>query len=188
MNIPQIQIEQYPAKVALNFNRGDISLEQNKAEFSLEQPAAILNINISEPQLEIDNYPSRYDIGYKNYIDFTNEHTEKAQNKVLNYISRRAQQGDRLMDIHEEGHSIVDLAVEESSTEKVEVSWEYKRLPNIVVEEGRVDTNYQAREPQLNTNPNPPEININDSRVEVYIEQYPRLEINYTGELLDTKI
>ncbi|MFW5985574.1 MAG: DUF6470 family protein [Halanaerobiaceae bacterium] len=105
--------------------------EQIKEKSQIEIDSSIDKIEITkkDAELEIDNYPSRFDLGYKNFRDRGQEFTQESQQKALKGIQKYARQGDQLMDF--QNFNVADLAKAEMETELPEITLKYVRMPEI---------------------------------------------------------
>ena len=115
----------------------DFSFERVKTK--LQNRTEIKNhkgkINIKQDKLEIsvDNYPPRYDLGYKNIKDLRQQMVQTGKEQALKAIRETAETGDLLMDF--QNNYIATIAAEQAfNREDVEVQLQYIRSPEIDVE------------------------------------------------------
>jgi hypothetical protein len=107
--IPQLEIRQQSSKIALKSVNPSIEIKKKNVKSKMNCVSGKIEIKSKDAFIKIDNYPSRYDIGFKKTYDFTRDNYRKTQKKVLEIISQYSREGDRLMEYEKKG-AITELA------------------------------------------------------------------------------
>ena len=97
MRIPQIQIHTTDIKMDWNIQDPVQRIQQPKATQNIEQPAAILEINTTNPQMTVDMTQFWRDVGLKPTGETIRENAQKAREEMLQGISRRVGEGRQMM-------------------------------------------------------------------------------------------
>lgn len=72
-------------------------IQQPQATQTIEQPAAILEINTTNPQMQVDMSQFWRDVGLKPTKELISENAQKARQEMMQGISRRAGEGRQMM-------------------------------------------------------------------------------------------
>jgi len=185
MRIPQLLIRTIDAKIDLHTIPAQLEIRQRKADMFQRQPPGILEIESQNVQVLIDNYPTRYDLGFRNVIDLARDYAARGRQALLNAIGRYAEQGDRLRQFHVPGNTVARIAAENAKDEPREIGLKPVRGPEFTVIPPELSIRYTAREPELVVKPNPPEFTYTRGDVVIRMVQYPRVEIEWVGRELD---
>lgn len=87
-------------------------MEQPRAILSQQQPAAILEMSTTGPQMSIDTTETRADMNLKSFLKSTEEYAQLGKQGAMEGIGRRAEQGRELMDIANGRNVIKSQAIE----------------------------------------------------------------------------
>ncbi len=121
-------------KISSHFTKmsvDDFSLErQNRTE--IKNHKGKIGIKQDKLEISVDNYPPRYDLGYKNIKDLRQQMVQTGKEQALKAIRETAETGDLLMDF--QNNYIATIAAEQAfNREDVEVQLQYIRSPEINV-------------------------------------------------------
>jgi len=177
--IPQLQIRQEYARLGIDADAGTLDIKQPTAtfEFNTEQPK--LDITSEKGALFIDSSKAWDALGHGPFLETMNRIYTKATQVALQGIAKIVEDGNRLAAINQGGNAIAEIAKEkgadffefefmgDASVNNVSLHYQPGKL-NIQVKEGKVN---------LNTHPNRPEINYNRGKLDIYLMQYPKVEI-----------
>ena len=79
MNSPRLDITQIPGKIGINQKPPSTRISQPQADLEIKQQQGNLNIKKDSVEIKVDNYPSRYDLGYRNIEDMLKDIKNKGQ-------------------------------------------------------------------------------------------------------------
>ena len=183
--MPQITINQIFARIGMDIRKPEHSIKQTKPETTIEQGKGKQQINQENVKVNIDNYPARYDLGYRNYKDFMKDFAQEGQQTSLSQIKKYASQGDQLMRIENGGKPIISQAKQENKPSQKEIALRWKRGPKISVKENSLDISYSPQKVKSNLSRGKVNSNLNWGKVNTYLEQKADLEINVRGHNLN---
>lgn len=184
MRIPQIQLQQTYAKIGLRITRPVQEIEQPPAEISIKQEPAKMVIDRKPGILEIDQEQARYEVNLKTPSAFSEDYAEYGRNEALQAIAEIAEKGNRMASIKNKGDAIVEMATEK--TLKPPPDYNIAFIPSY----GSVKIDYSPTELQINWNIGGTEINIipknpihnyQPGKTEVYMSEWPELQIDVLG-------
>ena len=185
IKMPQVTINQRFSKIGMDIKKPDYQINQTKPETIIEQGKGNLQVKQKNIKVNVDNYPARYDLGYRNYKDFMKDFAQKGKQSMLSQIKKYANQGDQLMRIENGGKPIISQAKQENKPSKKEIALRWKRGPKISVRENSLDINYSPQKVKSNLSRGKVNSNLNWGKVSTYLEQKADLEINVRGNNLN---
>ena len=176
-------IERTPSRLEIHTQKAMLEQKRNPARMS---------IKTERPTVLIDQYEAFASSGLKNNYDREKEIAQRAYQQVLQTISSKAEDGDRLAAIESGGNPIADIAERDAWPEhEFGMDTMPKAGPSFEVT-GSIDIDWNVEETvnAVESNFIPGEININfqPSVVRLYMRQYASLEIRYIGENIDVAI
>lgn len=189
MPMLRIQMQSTFAQLGLNISKPIQEIKQPQAEMNLRQVPATLEIEQARTILQIDSSQARANIGMMTSTQFSESSAAYGQQKALEAIAEKSQEGDRMMRIYTKENVIASLGREKgmraleggytpppaSNDEGVDISVEAK--PVVI----NVTRNGMRMDPVIR----PPEISYTPGKVEPYMLQYNSLKIEVTGSRLD---
>ena len=180
MNFPTIQIRQTPAL---------LGIEQERANLNLRQPRATMEMNIEAPKIQqrqpmgdlhIDQSKAWAALGVGSHMNAMHTIYSSSRNEAMRGIARIAQEGDRMMQIHNKTDAVAEIAksrlqtnysnisiVGEASYDNVDVSFTARR-PELELIRGSVD---------LSVTPNLPQMSFQRGSINIYMIQYNSIQI-----------
>jgi len=189
MSVPSIQIRQYPAKLGIDADLGQYSIRQPKAKFEIRTEPPKVEIRQPQGELKIDQSKAWDALGLGGIMEAMNRIASQARNVALQGIARIVENGNKLAQIHlEHVNPIADIA-EQLRFEHFEFDYYGPASYD------NVDVFYTARKPefrpiegkvQIHTHPNKPEIDYMRGKLDIYMIQYPKVEI--TPPRIDVKL
>ena len=133
-----INNDPYGFKTPLSSLSGEI---QQKNQPNINQDISKIEINRDQVEININNYPSQYDVGYRNPKDFITEYSQKSLQTGLGAIGQKAQIGDILMEFQE--NDITDVVKLEQEIKQKEVGLSYRRSPEFEVNPGGLHIDFR---------------------------------------------
>lgn len=182
MQIPQIRLETLQGRIGLTINKPIQSIEQPQADLSIEQPPAELIINRQPSRLTIDQTLAWENLDLKSVFKRNEENAQLGYNTLMEYISKTVQEGDELMKIENGGQPLIDQ-VERAMVRETEyntgntpsqISVKVEYTP------AKVDIEWIRNKPNIQVQINKPVHEYTPGKVDVNMEQYPSLKIDYT--------
>jgi len=181
----QIGIRRIPEKLLIESQNATLHFRTKHAKVKLDNDL---------PRVIIDQYECFATAGLKNNRDLTKSISQKTYQQVLEYIGKTASDGNALAAIENGGNPIRDIAVRDSyDVHTFGIDFIPKARPKISVTGGVgiewEDTGNGARI-GIEGKYYPGFINIDyrPADIDIYVRQYPRVNIKYLGSKIDTKI
>jgi hypothetical protein len=181
LQIPRIQISQTSAMLGIDADLGEQSIQQPKADVEIKTVQPKLQINSEQGKLFVDSSRAWDALGRGPALETMSRIYSQAKDIALQGIAKIVQDGNRMAAIHTGENAIAELAREstndikfdefmymgEASVDNVDVRFEPGKL-DIQVESGRVE---------LNVQPNRPIVDYHRGKLDIYMQQYPKVEI-----------
>ncbi|GAA3412801.1 DUF6470 family protein [Paenibacillus hodogayensis] len=179
-SIPQIQIRQQYARIGIDADLGQYTMKQPRPTFELEQPKAKLTIRQPRGEMDIDQTKAWDALARTNILEVMNRIYSQAKDIALQGIAKIVEDGNRMAAIHKSSaDAFAELAGDvrvsfpemqyagEASYDNVDVFYT-ARKPEIEAEPGQV---------RLNSHPNWPEVEYNRGKLDIYMQQYGKVDI-----------
>ncbi len=179
MQIPTIQIRQSPGKIAIETTPAQLNLQQPGPTVDMKQIKPEQHFSTTPGNLEINQDKAWDALGFANNLEMMSRIYTKASDIALQGIARIVENGNRMAAIHLGGNPIADMAWEwrhsfpemdvqgPSSFDNVDLSYTPSKV-NIDTTPGRVELNVQV---------NRPVAEYQRGNVNIYVSQFPNLEI-----------
>ncbi|WP_201305401.1 DUF6470 family protein [Paenibacillus puerhi] len=179
VSFPHIQIRQTPALIGIDADLGTQDIRQPRATFEMTTERPQQEIRQPRGELEIDQTKAWDALGRGPVLESFNRIYSQAHQIAMQGIARIVENGNRLAQIHLKTNAIADNAeqirynfsefdiVGEASYDNVDIFYTARR-PEINVIDGKVN---------LQTHPNRPEYEYYRGKLDIYMQQYPKVEI-----------
>ncbi|GBF76283.1 hypothetical protein PA598K_04738 [Paenibacillus sp. 598K] len=179
MNIPQIHIQQTPARIGIEAERGAQQLEQPRATLQMKQVRPQLDIQRNEGRLEVNQERAWDALALGKNLETMKKIYSMASSMALKGLGRVVEQGNRMAAIHHGGNPIADSAMDwkrtfpefdfrgAASVDNVDIHFIPDQL-SFRVERGRID---------IQTEVNRPVHHYERGKLSIYMEQYNRVDI-----------
>lgn len=182
MNVPQIQLQTTRGQIALTTQKPVQQIEQPKAELDLQQPKAELKMQTTKSTLSIDSTEMRESLDLKSSMSRTREVAQYSAQTAMEGLARRAQEGSDLMKIENGGNPIAEHA--KRTGRQSYASLGIKFIPqadsvSINFTPGSVDIQGEPQKVINNTKTNKPIHNYIPGKVNVEMQQYPSMKIDW---------
>ena len=196
MQLPQIWIESQLAILGIQTKAAIQEIKQPHADIQIRQPKADIRIETSKGQLTIDQTQAWEDMKLYSPLRSIEVFAQNGKRGWLEGIARRAQEGNQLMKIENDGNTIADIAYQKVKPETLNytIGWIPSHFSvKTHYEPGDVDIQALPREPEINIIPQKPVISHTPGNVIYQMEQYPDLKIDFinlkhTGNGFETTI
>ena len=167
MRIPQIQISQGYAKIDLRIQKPKVEIEQKRADVSITQKPAQLKVERINGSIDVDTTEARANMDLKSVKRRIEEFADLARQDLLEGISSRGADGDRMASIQNKADSIGSLAMDKM----LETSETY-------APPDKLNIDWTINKPEITISPNKPTINHIWGNVETYVKQKNWLKID----------
>ena len=179
--MPQLHIKQQSGKIGLDIKKAETIIRQKKSNLDIKQKSGELTVKQDLVKINVDNYPPRFDLGYKNIKDELKDIKKEGQKTALKAISDYARTGDKLMDFKKT--SLAEISYNKAfkdDKKKVKLGW--KRGPKIEVSSPKLKMKYNPQFPIIRSQMNLPHINAEWGKVDIKLLQKPELDIEVIGQ------
>src|SRR5690625_3396033 len=184
MKVPQIRMESQLARIGMQQQFASLKIEQPKADINVEQQAAKLEISAPLGQLIIDQSQAWEETHLMSTPRLIEKQGQEAIQIAAEGTARRAEQGTQLMKIEQDIDLIVQHAQENGFRQQKTLSLKYMPSPFSVKIDyipADVDLEVTTESPTINTKPNKPIISYEQGILDIYMEQYESLDIDYVN-------
>lgn len=175
--------------------RGMIGINQTDALLSIRQPRADLEISSSPPQLnmhtehlriKIDQSQCFSEAGLKGVLELTGEFAKRGQQAALEAIGTIISEGNRMANIVNKADAIAEIAAERAVPPPAETNIVLMPTSRPKIEfEGGLSFDPEAGQVNIRAKANPPEINVQDGSLEIYLLQRPEFRMEFVGQNVD---
>ncbi|ASJ56098.1 hypothetical protein BP422_22655 [Brevibacillus formosus] len=186
MAIASLRMESAFARIGLNIQKPVQEIEQPKADLSLSQKPAIMEIKQEPGTMTIDSSRARYNSGIPSASEVSDDNAGFGKQKGFEAIARISEEGDQLRAIENRQDPIPQQAATNMGLPTTPVTTPL--LPdegvNVSYQKGNLDIKVQTRGYQNETRIQPPILKYTPGDVQVYMQQYNRLNI----EVVDRQV
>ncbi|MBD2868412.1 DUF6470 family protein [Paenibacillus arenilitoris] len=179
MQIPQIQIRMQHAKLSIDADLGKQHLEQPQAAIDMKQIRPEQHFTTKQGHLEINQDRAWDALALGGNLETMSKIYSMASDMALQGLARIVEQGNRMADIHLGGNPIADSALEWQRTFP---EFDFRGYAS----SGNVDLSYTPAEVAIDTTPGRVELNVQVNqpvhqyergKLDIYMSQYPKVEI-----------
>lgn len=188
MRIPQIQIRTTDIKMDWNIQDPVQRIQQPKATQTIEQPAAIIDIKTTRPQMNVNMDQFYRDVGLKKTGELIKEYAQMGRQEMLKGISRRVGEGRQMMLGAGKGagsNTIKSIAMQNHGPERAG-PYNIKFIPSyqaikVDIQPGTTDINITRQEPKIDVQVNKPIHDYTPGKVSGTMVVRPDVEIDVIG-------
>lgn len=179
VDIPRIQIHPTHAQLRIDGDLGQYDMKQPRPTFEIETTPATQEIRQPRGEMDINQDKAWDALGLGNNLETMLRIYSQAPNIALQGIAKIVENGNRMAAIHLKANVIADMASEvrvsfpefnyqgDASYDNVDIFYTAQKA-EINAERGQIN---------LNAKFNMPEINYNRGKLDIYMTQYPKIEI-----------
>ena len=181
MNIPQLQIQTTKGILGLQITKPSQEIEQPRATLFQQQPAAILEISTTRPQLSLDTTEARADVDMKSVFRRSEENVQFAKQSLMEGIARRAQEGQQLVKIGNGGNAIASIAKQNATPPPAPMGIRFignRSQIQMSITPGTTDIQATPQRAINDVQINKPIHNYTQGKVTGQMEQYPSIQID----------
>lgn len=185
-----------PAKLEYESRLAKLELTTQNARLELSQKPPVINIDSERPVVIINQYPCFAEEGLKNNFDLIKENSDLAHSKVMEYISKKAQDGDAMAKICHKASIMLDIIKRDSITmHEFDIGTIPMSRPEIDVQGGnlRFDAEFRNNIGEINGvtgtyTPGELDFDYIPWNLNIRVQSYGSIDIKYTGNSVDTYI
>ena len=189
MNNMGLSINTTDIQLGIDRTPSSLQMETQNARLELHQKHAKVSITTETPRVLIDQYQCFAEAGLKGNYDFARETAKLAYRHVMKYIGETARDGDTLAAIEKGGNPIANIAVRRAYPQK-EFGLDFipKSRPKIEVT-GSSDIRWERNGEGANSGvegnyiPGYANINFQPTKINIYVKQYPSVDIKYENSV-----
>jgi hypothetical protein len=179
MVIPQIQIQQQYGKLGMETVNASQDIRQPRATFEVTTTRPQVDIKSPGGELTIDQSRAFDAVGLGGTLQVLSRIYEQSVSIAIQGVADIVQKGNQMAAIQTHQNAIADIARGEAFKES---PMEYRGEASYL----NVSEQYIAHKPEVNvtngevnvnTHPNPPEITYNPGKVNIYMLQWPKIDI-----------
>ncbi|MDF2721740.1 MAG: hypothetical protein K0Q59_1415 [Paenibacillus sp.] len=179
MELPKIRYRLHHAQLHIDADLGKYDIKQPRPTFELKRVDPKLDIRQPAGDLQVDSSKARDALAMGGNLEMMHRIYSAARNVAMDGIANIVEEGNKLAAIHLGGNPIADNAqaglngfpemayAGEASYDNVDITFT-PRKPEINVELGRIELNAKA---------NKPEVEYMRGKMEMYMKQYPSVEM-----------
>lgn len=186
--LPVVQIRTTPSILNMDADPGQYSIRQPKAEVQLHTKPAKLTVQSHPIELNVDQSRAFSAYNGGNMIDMNARIYSGIQQKFLQNIASRVEQGNQLAAIHKPGNTIANI---------MGTDWKPQPFPETRTPASfdNVDIRINTRPPDISYDPavsemnvivNKPEIEYQRGKLDIYVKQYA--SVQYTPPAIDMEL
>lgn len=189
-----LEIRRTDAVFAVETTPARLEMQSERARLEFRQKHAKVNIHTELPKIRIDQYQCFAEAGLKNNYDLLQEIVQRAKQYALEYVGKVAADGDMLAAIEKGGNPIAAIAERDAYPEhEFGLDTIPKSRPKIsVTGDLRIEPerNWEGANNGVEGRFIPGSLNVNyyPGKVNIYMKQYPSVDIRYAGNTIDTSI
>lgn len=187
---PQIQISQQYGRIGIDADPGQLEIQQPKATQTLTTTPSQLEIHSGPGQLMIDNSRWHDALGYGPALEVSSRIYSECHNIAMQGIAKIVEDGNRMAAIQTGENVFASLAKEAAQDNDFnELTYvgdaSYDNI-DIRYEPGPFNIHFEPAKVEHRVNVNKPVIDYRPGKLDIYMLQYPKLEI--TPPQVDMKI
>ncbi|HLR72415.1 MAG TPA: DUF6470 family protein [Pseudogracilibacillus sp.] len=182
MRFPQIHMDSQMARIGMTQTPAQLEMSQKNADLSIEQPKADISMQTKKGKLTIDQSQAWEEMNLMSTQRLNEKYADEGLRAALEGTGRRAEQGAELINIHHETNVIAEQAVQNQLPKVKTLSLKYIPSPLAVkfhYERGDVQIDVKENKPIIKAQMNRPEIVVNRGSVDIFMEQYNELHIDF---------
>lgn len=179
MELPKIRYRLQHAKMHIDADLGKYEMKQPRPTFEMKRIDPKLDIRQPRGDLQVDSSKARDALAQGGNLEMMHRIYSAARNVAMDGIARIVEKGNKLAAIHLGGNPIADNAeaglngfpemdyAGPASYDNVDITYTARKA-EIEVEPGRIE---------FNTKVNNPIVEYHRGKMEIYMKQYPNVEM-----------
>lgn len=185
-----LQIRQTYGQIGIDTYRSWMDIKQTPPKANIEQRPPELTIDSQLPKVHIDQTQCFAESGLKTSLQLAHDFYAEGMQVALEAIGRISEEGTRLVSIENGGNPIADMAYE-STIKQYEVGMVQmpRSKPDIQWDMGYLNISFRPNPAKIEWETHTKaEINASHHKVDIYMKQWPDINIQYIGDKIDKTI
>ncbi|WP_027416153.1 DUF6470 family protein [Aneurinibacillus terranovensis] len=189
MNLPHIQLAQSFTKIGWDVQRPTYTFEPAHTQLHIEQKPAEMILHRTQPVVQIDQSQCRADMDLKSTAQQNAEFAAYGRKSVLEYIARVTAEGEQMGAIENKGNVIADIA--KGKKFMTDHQFGYGNVPgNLSLHmngiPGELNIEWKLGGTSIDVQQTPFHQRYEKGKIDYYIQQKNRLNIQVSGDNVDT--
>ncbi|MFA9423334.1 MAG: DUF6470 family protein [Sedimentibacter sp.] len=179
---PLIEIKTVPMSMEFKINKARFEIASSDASFELTRENGGLQMKMNPAKMNIDTVDARYSTSVKSAMISVNNGAEKGIKASYNATASYAEDGNLTLNVNFTDNPISEIAMRKFLSD-VNFNNDFTTSvgQNISFESGELSINFQMDKSDFDWSVTRPEFNFIPGSIELIVNEYPRVEINYTG-------
>lgn len=176
-------------QIGIDRTPSSLQIETQNAKLEQHQKRAKVNITTEKSRVLIDQYECFAEAGLKNNNDFAREAAQLGRQQAMNFIGETAQDGNTLAAIERGGNPNAAIAARNAYPRKhFGLAFIPQSRPKIEVT-GSIDIQWDRNWEGVNNGvegnfiPGNVNINFEPTMINIFVKQYPSVEISYENSI-----
>ncbi|WP_129723364.1 DUF6470 family protein [Xylanivirga thermophila] len=186
-----IRITQVYGQIGIRTQRAWMDIRQEPPRADISQPKADMDIRVKQPKIHIDQTQCFAEKGLKPALQLAHDYYDECYESGVEAIGDIAEAGDRMMRIEEGRDPIVDLAFESMFKYEGDLNLVCAPTsrPKIELEEGETNIRITPRPADIQWYVHTTaDIKATRHKVDIYMERWPDIKVEYVGKKLNKTI
>ncbi|BBB91693.1 MAG TPA: DUF6470 family protein [Methylomusa anaerophila] len=181
----RVNIRQQYAQIQLNIKPPQLELKSTLPAMAMNSEAAKVEITRVRGGLDIDQYPSWYSRGIRNFADMAHDIAAAGMRQAAEFAARISQDGDRMAQNEKKTNAAADIAYERLQPPETEVELTHVERPQIRYTPDKLEFQPQAGKVNVAFHPGRVENNFAWGQVDIRPSRYNSIRMWTTKEKWD---
>ncbi len=185
-----LEIRQTYGQIGIETQRAWMNIRQIPPKAHIEQRPPEVIIDQKLPKVHIDQTQCFAESGLKPVLQLAREFYQEGLKAALEATGRIAEEGTRLLRIEDGGNPIADIAYERAYREyQFNMVQMPKSRPKIEWDMGYLNINWKINPAKIEWETyTTASFDVIPHKVDIYMKQWPDIEIRYVGNNMDQKV
>lgn len=188
-----LEIRTTPAKLEIERVPGQLNIRTRNARLEQTQKQAKVNISTEQPRVLINQYPCWAEEGLKNNTDLSREWAQRGYQAAMEFISKKAQQGDEMAKVGHKANIMIDIARKNTITEH---EFGMGTMPisrpefDVIGGTVKIEAEYRNNVGEINGVignfvPGSVEFDFTPTQIKTRVTSYGSIQVRYSGNSVD---
>lgn len=180
---PLIRIESVPIKLSFKTTPATFEMAQPHAQLTVTRSRGGFQMRSNPIRVKLDTFEARASTGFKSPRRSWDEFAQESVNAGYEATARIAEDGNMMMDVHI-GADVMQQIAYQRMSKSIDTMMAFipSQGPDIQWEGGDFSIEFQMDKLNLDWQTHRPEMTFIPGSIEITIEQYPDVVIEYIGE------
>ena len=179
---PLLEIRSIPMSIEFKINKARYEINNTNASVEITRNEGGLEMHMKPIKLNIDTVEARYSAGIKSAMRSVEDFAKEGRKAAYQATATYAKEGDMMLDVHIMDNPIPEIALQKFNSDvSFNLGFSPSVGPEISWDPQEISIRYEMDKLNFDWKINRPEIKFIPGSIEFIINEYPRVEINYTG-------